>query len=694
MKAKRTVSAARTEDDTMKRKISLLLTLCLAPAGCAPASGRREAEPANTPGPTPTTTVEPSEEPAPTELPAPTEGDLFVEAVPGLTDGFIRGADVSSVLAEEAAGVKYYGFDGQEQDIFLTLAEAGVNWIRVRVWNDPYDEQGRRYGGGNNDAEASAEIGGRAADAGLRLLVDFHYSDFWSDPAKYSAPKAWKGMTLEEKCAAIADYTKESLAAIAAGGADIGMVQIGNEINNGMCGEPDEDDIITMLKSASAAVREWAGEKEVKVAVHLTNVDDAEGFLSRIGRMYGAGLDFDVVGASYYPFWHEGSAGTRGLADVLTRVAEDYGKQVMVAEVSYPYTSEDGDGSGNSYSGAAAGYGVSVQSQANAVRDVAAAVASVGDAGLGIFYWEPAWIPVRVYDPSAPDAAGVLAENRRIWEELGAGWATSYAGGYDSDAAENYGGSSWDNQALFDWTGHPLPSLKVFGLLATGAVAPLAPDYWETVEVTVMSGSALELPDAVPVVMNDRSEQSVSVTWDADGAAAVDTAVLGEYTVEGTLESGGAVTAHVTVTNTNLVSNESFEEGFAGWNVTGDSASSVDIQQKESDAHSGAAALHFWATSEQSFEVSQIVTGLEDGSYTLTCFLQGGDCGDNARFLLFAEQNGERVTASARVDGWANWQNPTIRHIQVTGGTLVVGISVQIAANGWGTVDDFSLVKE
>ena len=105
-------------------------------------------------------------------------------------------------------------------------------------------------------------------------------------------------------------------------------------------------------------------------------------------------------------------------------------------------------------------------------------------------------------------------------------------------------------------------------------------------------------------------------------------------------------------------------------------------------------ALHFWATSEQSFEVAQIVTGLEDGSYTLTCFLQGGDCGDNARFLLFAEQNGERVTASASVDGWANWQSPTIRHIQVTGGTLVIGISVQAAANGWGTVDDFTLVKE
>lgn len=682
----------------MKRKLSLLLTLaltlCLAPSGCAPASVGQSAEPANTPEPSPTAAVEPSAEPAPTAFPAPVESELFVEAVPGLTDGFIRGADVSSVLAEEAAGVKYYGFDGQEQDIFLTLAEAGVNWIRVRVWNDPYDGDGHCYGGGNNDAEAAAEIGGRAADAGLRLLVDFHYSDFWSDPAKYSAPKAWAGMTLEEKCAAIADYTKESLAAIAAGGADIGMVQIGNEINNGMCGETDQDDIITMLKSASAAVREWAGEKEVKVAVHLTNVDDAEGFLSRVSRMYDAGLDFDVVGASYYPFWHEGSAGTRGLADVLTRVVEDYGKEVMVAEVSYPYTSEDGDGSGNSYSVAAAGYGVSVQSQANAVRDVAEAVASVGDAGLGFFYWEPAWIPVQVYDPSAPDAARVLDENRRIWEELGAGWATSYSGGYDADAAENYGGSSWDNQALFDWTGHPLPSLKVFGLLTTGATAPLAPDYWEAVEVTVMSGSALELPDTVPVVMNDRSEQPVSVTWAADEAAAVDTAVLGEYTVKGTLESGGAVTAHVTVTNTNLVSNESFEDGLAGWTVTGDSASSVDIQQKESDAHSGAAALHFWATSEQSFEVSQTVTGLEDGSYTLTCFLQGGDCGDNARFLLFAEQNGERVTTSARVDGWANWQSPTIRHIQVTGGTLVVGISVQAAANGWGTIDDFTLVKE
>lgn len=688
----------------MKKNISLLLALLfglpLTLAACGPAG---QTGPARSPASPSPAAAEPTEEPAaeptvePTAEPAPSgpvESDVFVEAVPGLSDGFIRGADVSSVLAEEASGVKYYGFDGREQDIFQTLAQAGVNWVRVRVWNDPYDGAGHCYGGGNNDAEAAAEIGRRAAEAGLRLLVDFHYSDFWSDPSKYYVPKAWDGMTVEEKCAAIAEYTQASLNTIAAAGADIGMVQIGNEINNGMCGETDPDDIIAMLKSASAAVRAWAGDKEVKIAVHLTNVDDPQGFTSRIARMCAAGLDFDVVGASYYPFWHEGTAGTQGLADVLSHIAEDYGKEVMVAEVSYPYTTEDGDGSGNSSSDAASGYGVSVQSQANAVRDIAAAVASVGEAGLGLFYWEPAWIPVQVYDPSTPDAAEVLAENRRIWEEFGSGWATSWSGDYDADAAQYYGGSSWDNQALFDWTGHPLPSLKVFGLLSTGSTAPLAPDYWNTVEITVMLGEPVELPNTVPVVMNDRSEQQAPVTWDAKQAASVDPSVIGEYTVEGVLENGGTVTAHVAVTNTNLVTNGSFENGLAGWTVTGDSASSVDAQNKESDAHSGAVALHFWSTSAQSFEVSQTVTGLEDGSYTLSCWLQGGDCGGDAQFLLFAEQNGERTAVSAQVDGWANWQNPTVRHIQVTGGTLTVGIRVKAAANGWGTVDDFSLVKE
>ena len=124
---------------------------------------------------------------------------LYVKKVENLPDDFIMGMDASSVIAEEQSGVKYYDFDGNEQDVFKTLAENGVNTIRVRVWNDPYDEEGRGFGGGNNDIDKAVEIGKRAAAVGMQLLVDFHLSDFWADPGKQFCPRAWEGMEIEEK---------------------------------------------------------------------------------------------------------------------------------------------------------------------------------------------------------------------------------------------------------------------------------------------------------------------------------------------------------------------------------------------------------------------------------------------------------------------------------------------------------------
>ena len=123
---------------------------------------------------------------------------LYVKKVEGLSNDFILGMDASSVIAEEESGVKYYNFDGEEQDVFKTLAESGVNHIRVRIWNDPYDGDGNGYGGGNSDIEKAVEIGKRATKHGMKLIVDFHYSDFWADPGKQMVPKAWKGMSIEE----------------------------------------------------------------------------------------------------------------------------------------------------------------------------------------------------------------------------------------------------------------------------------------------------------------------------------------------------------------------------------------------------------------------------------------------------------------------------------------------------------------
>ncbi len=174
------------------------------------------------------------------DLPAEAEeAGVYVDPIENLPDDFIRGVDISSIIVEENSGVVFYNEEGAEQDIFQTLAQNGVNYIRVRVWNNPYDENGNGYGGGNNDTATASVIGARAAKYGMKLCVDYHYSDFWADPSKQMCPKAWEGMAIEDKSEALYRFTRESLTEIINAGAEVGMVQIGNEINNGMSGEVD-----------------------------------------------------------------------------------------------------------------------------------------------------------------------------------------------------------------------------------------------------------------------------------------------------------------------------------------------------------------------------------------------------------------------------------------------------------------------
>ena len=134
--------------------------------------------------------------------------DLYIRKIENIDDDFIMGMDASSVISLEQSGVKYYDYDGNEEDVFKVLASSGINHIRVRVWNDPYDSNGNGYGGGNCDIEKAIEIGKRASKYGMKLIVDFHYSDFWADPSKQMVPKAWKDLQIEDKAKALYEYTK------------------------------------------------------------------------------------------------------------------------------------------------------------------------------------------------------------------------------------------------------------------------------------------------------------------------------------------------------------------------------------------------------------------------------------------------------------------------------------------------------
>lgn len=390
--------------------------------------------------------------------------DLYVEKIQNLSEDFIMGMDISSVVSEFNSGVAYKDFEGNIidniEDFCKFLAESGINYVRVRVWNNPYTSDGCGYGGGNNDVAAAKKIAEGCKAAGIHMLVDFHCSDFWADPGKQKAPKAWEGFSCEQKGTKLSRFITESLQTIDPNYEIVTMVQIGNETNNGFMGETNVENMCRLFSSGAKAVKEY--NEDVKVAVHVTEIQK-QAFSGWAEKLNAYNVEYDILAASYYPYWH----GTlENLKNEFTTVKETYGKDVMVVETSWGYTLDDTDGHGNTL---AAGSNDSKpveeftpQGQATVLRNIMNAVSEAG--GLGVFYWEPAWITVGdITGLTGEERNAQIALNQEKWEKFGSGWASSYATEYDpDDAGVWYGGSSWDNQAMFYADGSPIASMHVW----------------------------------------------------------------------------------------------------------------------------------------------------------------------------------------------------------------------------------------
>lgn len=256
-----------------------------------------------------------------------------------------------------------------------------------------------------------------------------------------------------------------------------------------------------------------------------------------------------------------------------------------------------------------AGYTPTVQGQANVVRDVAQAVADMGDAALGFFYWESAWISV--------NPEGTKEENSEIWEKYGSGWASSYSVEYDPvDAGQYYGGSAWDNQAMFDSTGHPLASLNVFKYIYTGATCEKAFYDVAVPEIELPMGSEAHMPETITVIYNDGSTSEEAVTWNMTEVEAALESGFGTYTINDTLNSNGeAATATLSVTAVNFLKNASFEDADTSmWNVVNNGSGECFWFDGETPK-TGELCGHYWSESAIDFKVEQTLTGLENGTY-------------------------------------------------------------------------------
>ena len=360
---------------------------------------------------------------------------------------FVKGMDLSTLLEMERCGAKYFD-QGKEMDILDIMKSYDVDTIRLRLWNDPKSETGEPYGAGNNDLAETLAIGKRVSDAGFGVLLNFHYSDFWADPGKQFKPKAWASYGVEELEKAVYDFTKESLTAVLDAGVNVTMIQVGNELSNGLLWPegkmPNYDNIAKFVSAGIRACREI--KADIPLMIHLDNGGKNELYRDWFDHYVERGEDFDYIGLSYYPFWH---GSLQSLEDNMNDIAVRYGKKLIVAEVSMGYTMEDYKSYEKLEDSERKGYAtrqelvdkieypMTVQGQVDFTKDFLNRVAHVADdKGCGFFWWEPAWIPVP-----------------------GSGWATPASLKYMNDPGPC--GNEWANQALFDYKGNALPTLEV-----------------------------------------------------------------------------------------------------------------------------------------------------------------------------------------------------------------------------------------
>ncbi len=631
---------------------------------------------------------------------------IYVEAISNLRADFLCGVDVSSYISERNSGVKFFDFDGKELDddgFFNLLKSAGVNLIRLRVFNDPKTKDGKYYGGGNNDLQTAVTIGKLATKAGLKVLIDFHYSDFWADPRKQRAPKAWASMSADEKGKACYEFTKESLNTLFAEGVDVAMVQIGNETDYGIAGEQGWEGRGKVYNGGAKAVREVSKARNtpVKILVHYANPSSKDDYVAIGNNLKEQNVDYDVFATSYYPYWHGTLA---NLSEVLNTMAEKFDKEVMVVETSYINTYADGDGHPNTESEGKSldtdkrDYPINPQGQAMLVRGVANAVASVGEKGIGISYWEPAWLPVGVVDwqNDKNNADAVLKSNKGKWEKYGSGWASEASGEFDPEGAKWWGGTAVDNEALFDFDGKPLPSLNIFKYIRTGNDAPIVVYKTTATKLNFELGKKVKAPTNVSVWLTDSTVKLKKAVWDEKDLAEATSGKSGEFTVHGTVNYEGKdypVETVLTVRPANLMPNGGFETD-EGWVIKQDN-NAVGITNDGNNVRTGTKCLKFWDDKPIEYTVSQKFN-VDKGTYDFGGFLEGGDAGSDSVFEVTFKVDGKEYKSNAQVQGWKQWQKLGSDNIEVAadGTEAEVIIHVKAPAKAWGAFDDFYLYKK
>jgi arabinogalactan endo-1,4-beta-galactosidase len=351
---------------------------------------------------------------------------------------FYFGADLSYVnQILDKGGV--YKDDNVAENPYKIFAANGTNLVRLRLWHNPswtkeiYEASGTQLYNDIFDVERSIRA---ARSEGMQVLLDFHYSDEWADPAKQFIPKAWREITsIEVLGDSVYNYTFKALQYLSSKELLPEMVQLGNETNCGMLfsdaptGFPacnvcngQWTNMGTVLNAAIAAVKDVIAQTTIKtkIILHVADPKNVEWWFDNI-KSKGLVTNFDLVGFSYYPLWHT----TVSLENISSKIAtfkSRYGKEVIILETAYPWTTL-GEDSYNNHFGSSeplSGFPFSEQGQYDFMVKLTTEVKEGG--GIGVVYWEPAWISSDMKDL----------------------WGT---------------GSSWENNTFFNFEGNKIKAL-------------------------------------------------------------------------------------------------------------------------------------------------------------------------------------------------------------------------------------------
>ena len=551
---------------------------------------------------------------------------------------FYKGMDISFLPQYLDAGMRIKDLDGTETEPFSLMEKYGVNAVRLRIWHTPENVP---ESGGYCSLAHTIALAKEIKKHGMQFMLDFHYSDFWADPGQQRKPKAWEGLDHEQLQDAVFQYTKDTLLGLQEEGLLPDIVQIGNEIRSGLLfpdGElPDYEGMVRPVNAGVRGARSVADSSRMQVMIHLDQGGRYFYLKEWFDGALRAGLmDFDLIGLSYYPFWH----GTyTDLKETMERLVEEYRRPIMIVESAYAWRKCE-KGFIDEAQERIAGFPASPQGQRRVLELVNGITASLPERmGMGVFYWEP------------------LCQPRED------------SGGWDA------------NMGLLDENGQVMEGIHAFSFTREGFDPSAWAKVYEPQSLTVHTGTPAALPEEVSVLLADGSLLRKKVRWQEEGA--VSFPQPGCYTVSGWVEEKEipvSVTIQVTERSfqgENLLQDEGWEEGMVRWQTESSGehvAAQLCPEFEEPFPAPPVNVLRVEGNRNFTFRISQQVRIEEAGIYCLQAQLQGTDTtGVNVSLFAETEEGKKTLLIHPTEHGYTGF---ALGDLRLEAGTVRVGVEI------------------